>query len=88
MNWTVVHPIDENSPLNGFTKDDMKNFDLEIYVLIRGFDEVYSNFVQQRSSYTYQEVLFSRKFSPMFKESEDGRTTILELDKLSHHVPI
>jgi inward rectifier potassium channel len=85
MNWTVVHPLDENSPLNGFSHEDMKTADVEIYTLIRGFDDVFSDMVQQRSSYTYNEILFNRKFSKMFKESEDGKTTILELDKLSHH---
>jgi len=88
MNWTVVHTIDENSPLNGFTHEDMKRADVEIYTLIRGFDDVFSDIVQQRSSYTYHEILFNRKFSRMFKESEDGQTTILELDKLSHHVDV
>ncbi len=88
MNWTVVHPIDENSPLNGFTYEDMKNSDLEIYTLIRGFDDVFSDMVQQRSSYTYKEILYNRKFSRMFHESEDKKTTILELDKLSHHVAV
>jgi len=24
MNWTVVHPIDENSPLEGLSKADME----------------------------------------------------------------
>ncbi|MES1161306.1 MAG: ion channel, partial [Bacteroidota bacterium] len=43
MNWTVVHPIDEKSPLQGFTAEDMKVADVEVYVLIRGFDDVYSN---------------------------------------------
>jgi inward rectifier potassium channel len=88
MNWTVVHPIDENSPLNGFTHEDMKNADLEIYALIKGFDDIFSDMVQQRSSYTYNEILFNRKFSRMFRESEDGKTTILELDKLSHHIAV
>ncbi len=82
MNWTVVHPIDENSPLSGFTSEDMKNADLEIYVLIRGFDDVYSNTVLARTSYTYDEVVHKAKFSPMYHESEDGKTTILEIDKI------
>lgn len=86
MSWTVVHPLDDNSPLNGFTPEDMKHADVEIYTLIRGFDDVFSDMVQQRTSYTYHEILFNRKFSKMFRESEDGMTTILELDKLSHHV--
>jgi inward rectifier potassium channel len=88
MNWTVVHPIDENSPLQGFTHEDMKASDVEIYVLIRGFDDVFSNLVQQRTSYTYQEIKFNGKFIPMYRESDDGRTTILELHKLNEFVKI
>jgi inward rectifier potassium channel len=88
MNWTVVHPIDEKSPIAGFTAEDMKKVDLEIYVLIRGFDDVFSSIVQQRTSYTYSEILFNRKFIPMYRESDDGMTTILELHKMSAHVEV
>ena len=63
----------------------MKNADAEIYVSLRGFDDVFSNYVQQRTSYTYNEILFGRKFIPMFRESDDGKTTILELHKLNVH---
>jgi len=85
MNWTVVHPLDEDSPLYGFTPEDMKNADVEMYVLIRGFDEVYANIVQQRTSYTYDEIVHNAKFIPMYHESEDGRTTIFELNKLNYY---
>lgn len=88
MNWTIVHPIDEKSPLYGFTEEDMKNADLELYVLVRGFDEVFSSVVQKRTSYTYHEILFHKKFLPMYHESEDGRTTILELHKLNDFVDV
>ena len=85
MAWTVVHPIDETSPFNGFTQTDMETGDVELYVMLRGFDEVFSTYVQQRTSYTFNEILFNRKFVPMYRESEDGRTTILELHKLNAH---
>lgn len=88
MNWTVVHPIDEKSPLWGFTSEDMKAADVEVYVLIRGFDDVFSTTVQQRTSYTYSEIMFDRKFKPMYRESEDGRTTILELHRLNEHAGV
>jgi len=88
MNWTVVHPIDENSPLTGFSIDDMKAADVELYVLVRAFDDVYSNVVLQRTSYTYEEIKFNKKFKPMYHESDDGKTTILELHKLNEHVDI
>ena len=85
MSWTVVHPIDENSPFFGFTEEDMKSADVELYVMLRGFDDVFSNYVQQRTSYTFEEIFFNRKFVPMYRESDDGKTTILELHNLNVH---
>src|SRR6476620_2437148 len=85
MNFTVVHPIDDNSPLSGFTYEDMKAADVEIYVLVRAFDDVYSENVLQRTSYTYDEIIFNAKFVPMYRESEDRNTTILELHKLNEY---
>jgi inward rectifier potassium channel len=43
MSWTAVHAIDENSPLHGFTQYDPKTADLKLYLMLRGFDEVFSN---------------------------------------------
>jgi len=83
MNWTVVHPIDEESPLLHFTRQDMQQSDLELYVQISGFDNIFSNSVIHRSSYTYEEIIWGAKFKPMYRESADGNTTILELDKLN-----
>lgn len=88
MNWTVVHPIDAKSPLQGFSWQDMQTADVELYVLIRGFDDVYSSVVQQRTSYTFKEIEFNRKFVPMYRESKDGRTTILELHKLNESIEV
>lgn len=85
MNWTVVHPLDEDSPLYGYTQEDMKTADVEMYVLITGFDEVFANRVQQRTSYTYDEIVHNAKFIPMYHESEDGKTTIFELNKLNEY---
>jgi inward rectifier potassium channel len=84
----VVHAIDENSPIFGFTQDDMAAADVELYVLITAFDEVYSSIVLQRTSYTYQEMKFNAKFVPMYRESEDGMTTVLELHKLNETVAV
>jgi inward rectifier potassium channel len=85
MNWTIVHPIDEKSPLLGLTEEDYRSSDVEVYVNIKGFDDVYSTTVIQRTSYTYDEIIFNAKFVTMYRESDDGKTTILELDKLSKY---
>lgn len=88
MNWTVVHPIDAESPLLNFTEEDMHRSDLELYVQVTGFDHIFSNMVMQRTSYTYKEIVWGAKFKPMYRESTDGMTTILELDKLNENEAI
>lgn len=85
MNFTVVHPIDEDSPLQGLNQDDMRNADFEIYVLVKAYDDGFSSNVLQRTSYTYSEIIFNAKFVQMYRESEDGNTTIVELNKLNKY---
>ncbi|WP_343672459.1 ion channel [Chitinophaga sp.] len=86
MNWTVVHVIDEQSPLLGFTAEDIKVADLELYVLIKGFNDIYSNVVQQRTSYTFHEIIYNHKFVPMYRETAKG--TVLEMQKLHTTVEV
>ncbi len=85
MNWTVVHPIDEESPLYNFTKNDLGASDFEVMVQVTGFDPIFSDQVLQLTSYTYKEIVWGAKFTSMYHQSEDGSTTILELDKLSQY---
>ncbi len=88
MNWTVVHPINEESPLYGFTKEDLTATDAEVYVLVRGFDDIFSNTVLQRTSYRFNEIFFDAKFETMYYESNDDTTTIVEINKLHNYKPI
>jgi inward rectifier potassium channel len=83
MNWTVVHPIEGDSPLLDFAEADLERSDLEIMVQVTGFNPIFSNVVMQRTSYTYKEIVWGAKFDPMYHESADGTTTILELNKLN-----
>lgn len=85
MNWTVVHPIDENSPLYHYTKDDLAKADFELMVQVSGFDPVFSNQVLQRTSYTFNELVWGARFTLMYHQDEDGDTTVVELDKLSRY---
>ncbi len=44
---------------------------------------IFSNIVQQRTSYTYSQVVYGAKFKPMYERATDGSTTILELNKIN-----
>jgi inward rectifier potassium channel len=83
MNWTVVHPIDQDSPILHFLESDLEPSDVEMLVQVSGFDPIFSNMVIQRTSYNFSEIVWGARFLPMYHESEDGNTTILELHKLN-----
>jgi inward rectifier potassium channel len=61
---------------------------VEVLIQVSGFNPIFSNVVMRRSSYTYKEIIWGAKFKPMYHESEDGMTTILELNKLNHYEPV
>ena len=88
LSWTIVHHINEESPLHGFTQEDIAESKMEVIVGIRAFDDHFSNVVQQRTSYTYQQVVYGARFIPMFERAENGNYTLLELDKINLHEPV
>ena len=83
LSWTIVHPITEESPLYNFTEEDFKNAKGEFIVFIKAFDDMFSNSVIARTSYTFDEVRYGVKFVPMFHRDNERNTTILDLDKLN-----
>jgi len=85
LSWTLVHPITENSPLYGFSEEDYKNTSGEIIVFFKAFDDMFSNTVVSRSSYTFNEIIYGAAFNPMYHRDENNRSTVLELDKLNDH---
>lgn len=83
LSWTVVHPIDENSPLYGFTPQDLEESDAELLLLINGYDDTYAQNVHARQSYKWHEVVWNAKFKVMFHPSDDNQRTILDLDRIN-----
>ena len=84
-NWTLVHAINEDSPLYNLTKEDIENATLELLIFVQGFDESFSNTVISRTSYTADEFVYGAKFLPMYAPTPDGKSTILHLDKLDDY---
>ncbi|HET6992537.1 MAG TPA: Inward rectifier potassium channel Irk, partial [Bacteroidia bacterium] len=74
--WTIVHPIDENSPFNGLTENDIQDLKVELIVLLKAFDDTFSQTIYSRSSYHSDEIKMGKKFIPMFKTMENGKTQL------------
>jgi len=85
--WTIVHPIDENSPLYGKTTKDLRELEAELLIMVKGFDDSFSQHVITRSSYKYDEIDWDVKFVRAYTTDETGET-IVDLEKVSEIEPI
>ena len=83
LNWTVVHPIDQNSPFDGLTVEQIKALQPEVSALLIGFDEVYSSTVMARNSYALSDLLFGFRFAPMYFRGKSVSYTHLTLPTTS-----
>ena len=81
LTWTLVHPIDEKSPLWGKTAEDWERLQAELLILIKGFDETFSQTVHVRYSYTHDELLWGAKFASAFRVSPEG-DLVLQVDRV------
>jgi inward rectifier potassium channel len=86
LSWTLVHPINDQSPMYNLSQEDLKNYKAEVLVFVKAFDDTFSNTVVARTSYHIGEVLFGAKFVPMYNRSQNGTSTIMEMDKLNEMV--
>jgi inward rectifier potassium channel len=66
LTWTVVHPIDEHSPLRGCTEQALLDNQAEFLILLTGTEETFSQTVHTRTSYTAQEVRWGAKFGDIY----------------------
>lgn len=82
LTWTVVHPIDDQSPLFGKTLKDLADSQAEILIMIKAFDDTFSQVVHSRYSYRFDEILWGARFLPAFSVTADGDMA-LALDRLS-----
>ncbi len=85
--WTVVHPIDERSPLFGLSDDDYVGTDAEILILLSATDETFSQVVHTRSSYKPHEIRCGHKFVSIYNEVADGEPISIDIRKLSRIEP-
>jgi inward rectifier potassium channel len=81
LTWTVVHPIDESSPLFGKTREELERSQAEILILIKGFDDTFSQTVNARYSYRYDEIAWGEKFNTAF-HIDDGGHMVLDIDRV------
>jgi inward rectifier potassium channel len=84
LNWTIVHPIKEESPLYGLSKQDFERLDVEFLIMIKGFDDTFGQIVYTRCSYKWDEVVHGARFRKAYDTDEFGNT-IMNVNGIHHY---
>ncbi|MEJ7860754.1 MAG: hypothetical protein WKF90_03850 [Pyrinomonadaceae bacterium] len=81
--WTIVHPIDKQSPMFGLTESDFEKSDAEILIVLSATDETFAQIVHARSSYKLGEIKFGHKFVSIYNNIETGEPISIDIRKIS-----
>jgi inward rectifier potassium channel len=81
LSWTIVHPIDEDSPIFEKSLEELKEKQFEILILIKGYDDTFNQIVHSRYSYTFDEIIWGAKFVRSFNTNSRG-DIILKLEDI------
>lgn len=76
LTWTVMHTIDETSPLYGATVDSLAEAQAEIVITLTGIDETVSQTIHTRHSFPTQKILWNMRFVDILSRTQDGRVSV------------
>ena len=76
LSWTVMHPIDQDSPLYGLTAQDMDAQDMELIVMLNGLDEILADRIYARHAYWADEIVWNRRFVDVISATPSGERMV------------
>ena len=82
LTWTLVHMINDDSPLYDLTLSEIRGKLAELFIIIEAFDETYSQTVIRKHSYAEHQWATGVKFKKNFSADESG-TIVLNINEIS-----
>ncbi len=76
LTWTLLHPIDEESPLFGVTPESLLETGDEIIISLSGEDETLWQKVHTRHSYVSEEIVCGAYFEDIITRGDDGKIIV------------
>ncbi len=83
LTWTVVHPIDEQSPIFGVSEAELHGAEAELFVLLTATEEAFSQTVHARVSYTGQEIIMGARFVNIIEPPRDDGIVHLNVTRIN-----
>ena len=72
LSWTVMHIIDESSPLYGMTAELLSQTQALLMISVSGIDETVAQVLHARHSYGANQILWNYKFVNIIHNTPDG----------------
>lgn len=72
LSWTVMHAIDQSSPLYQLTAKDLIECQAEIVITLTGIDETVSQTIHARHSFVAAEIVWNMRFVDIILRMPDG----------------
>lgn len=82
LTWTIVHSIDENSPLWGLNFNQIIKRNAEVIVLVEAFDETHSQSIFKVKSYAGEQWVNNKKFARSFNSDGNGKI-VLDINSIN-----
>ena len=76
LSWTVMHQIDQTSPLYGASQESLFAAQAEMIVVLSGTDDTYAATIHARHSYLPTDIHWNKRFADIIEIRPDGRRTI------------
>jgi inward rectifier potassium channel len=83
LSWTIVHPIEKDSPLYRMTHEDLIHDDAEFMILLTGLDDTFNQTVYARSSYKPEEIVFGARFGNIYENLHGKGPITVDISQLS-----
>jgi inward rectifier potassium channel len=72
LGWTIMHVIDESSPLSTETSESLKRSAASFVLSVSGTDETTGQVLMARAEYVSQDIRWNATFHDILEEAEDG----------------
>jgi inward rectifier potassium channel len=76
LTWTLIHLIDEASPLYGASAESLLAQGAEMMVSLSGVDEIFAQRIYARYSYLPDEIIWNRRLADVLSTNEQGQRVL------------
>ena len=86
LHWTLMHVLDEQSPLHGYDATRVIDADARVFVILEARDPTLATVVHDLRSYAPEDIRFGMRYGEVVTTAEDG-TPVADLARIGELEP-